>query len=117
MADLVEQPKGGVVHLKTCPWGVELVPEPDNKHNKNAMLVVLTHQMEDSALPLRAVLGYVPKVISRVVLHQQELIKTGWVKKARLVHGKYCATKVAIPYRYEYSIDHSHLRRVLNIME
>lgn len=97
----------------TFPFGyqepvsnVELRPEPTNKYDKNALLVVVHHPsnieeyLEGTNLNTHElVLGYVPASISRIVRYSLDKIKPGWVKRVRQVHNKkHYSTKVAIPW-------------------
>lgn len=86
---------------------VELVPQPDNAYDSNALIVVASHPMnileyEDGTNTKKSqlILGYVPAKISRIVSHNLHKLKSGWIKKVRTVHNqKTCSTKIAIPWQ------------------
>jgi hypothetical protein len=80
---------------------VLLIPEPNNPYDPNALKVkVVVNKIWASDIPNQELyLGYVPKLISRIVSHNLENLADGWIKKVRTVFkGNKYTTKVAFPW-------------------
>jgi hypothetical protein len=83
---------------------LELVPEPYNKHDKNAVLIVLRIK-EDNAFDMKKNewdgldLGYIPMEISAIIKSNINMVKTILIKEIyQQVHAKYYQAKISIGY-------------------
>lgn len=87
---------------------IELIPEEDNKHDQNAIIVavdyplnILGYESGESSAKSLLYLGYVPRSINKIIKDKMYRLGPGWVKKTRLLLRKptnHCTTKVAIPW-------------------
>ena len=83
---------------------VLLIPEFDNPHDPNAMIVRLTGFDDDKELAQWSSrdLGYIPMKISKVLAPNRGMITQGRILKVRnAVHGKYYSAKIVLSYSNE----------------
>ena len=96
---------------------INLVPEPDNKFDQYAIKV--TTKLYGIEANKDIVLGYVPKVISRIVFQNIDRINYGLIKETKVFyHTKAHRTKVAMFYEpIKKGLNYSHLKRALTILD
>lgn len=107
---------------------IDLIPEPDNKYDSNAIIVaaecpfnIAEFERGNHIARTLLYLGYVPASINRIIKDKMHRLQPGWVKKTRLLLRKphnHCTTKVAIPWSPDVGAeDEAWLARIDSIVK
>ena len=99
-------------------WKVILESEPTNPFDPDALIVKAVNVPGERYF----VLGYVPKSISRIVSHNLDRLKDGWIKRTRKIFKRTLyTTKVAFGWKHapstEDAIFFEHLVKMVEALD
>lgn len=109
---------------KDYPFGwtqtyVDLVPEPTNKHDPNAIRIILRATKKSPLYQYNgADLGYIPQKISYAVTQHLKRINCVLIKEVyQQVHSKYYLCKIAMGYDWNKLADPNVPTRFLGLLD
>lgn len=116
-AAVIKGTEDNLAPLGTNSHWLELVPDPNNRHDRNAIHIILRASSGELAHLDGRDLGFVPKKINKQVLENIGMFSGGYVLKVRrAVHKKYFSAKVVLQYG-EKTTKRATLERFSAILE